>query len=40
MRFGLFGGARTSMGDQPSDSQQLHDFIDYVVEAEERYQEC
>ena len=34
MRFGLFGGARTSMGDQPSDSQQLHDFIDYVVEAE------
>lgn len=35
MRFGLFGGARTSMGDQPSDSQQLHDFIDYVVEAEE-----
>ena len=35
MRFGLFGGARTSMGDQPSDSQQLHDFIDYVVEAED-----
>jgi alkanesulfonate monooxygenase SsuD/methylene tetrahydromethanopterin reductase-like flavin-dependent oxidoreductase (luciferase family) len=35
MRFGLFGGARTSMGAQPSDSQQLHDFIDYVVEAEE-----
>lgn len=35
MRFGLFGGARTSIGDQPSDSQQLHDFIDYVVEAEE-----
>ena len=35
MRFGLFGGARTSLGDQPSDSQQLHDYIDYVLEAEE-----
>jgi alkanesulfonate monooxygenase SsuD/methylene tetrahydromethanopterin reductase-like flavin-dependent oxidoreductase (luciferase family) len=35
MRFGLFGGARTSIGDQPSDSQQLHEFVDYVVEAEE-----
>lgn len=35
MRFGLFGGARTSVGEQPSDSQQHHEFIDYVVEAEE-----
>jgi len=34
MRFGLFGGARTSIGDQPSDSQQLRDFVDYVIEAE------
>jgi alkanesulfonate monooxygenase SsuD/methylene tetrahydromethanopterin reductase-like flavin-dependent oxidoreductase (luciferase family) len=35
MRFGLFGGARTSIGDQPSDSQQLYEFVDYVAEAEE-----
>jgi alkanesulfonate monooxygenase SsuD/methylene tetrahydromethanopterin reductase-like flavin-dependent oxidoreductase (luciferase family) len=35
MRFGLFGGARTSLGSQPSDSQQLYDFVDYVTEAEE-----
>ena len=35
MKFGLFGGARTSVGEQPSDSQQHHEFIDYVVEAEE-----
>ncbi|HVC60767.1 MAG TPA: LLM class flavin-dependent oxidoreductase [Acetobacteraceae bacterium] len=34
MRFGLFGGARTSMGEQPSDSQQIYEFIDYVTEAE------
>jgi alkanesulfonate monooxygenase SsuD/methylene tetrahydromethanopterin reductase-like flavin-dependent oxidoreductase (luciferase family) len=34
MRFGLFGGARTSIGEQPSDSQQLYEFIDYVTEAE------
>jgi alkanesulfonate monooxygenase SsuD/methylene tetrahydromethanopterin reductase-like flavin-dependent oxidoreductase (luciferase family) len=34
MRFGLFGGARTSIGDHPSDSQQHHEFIDYVIEAE------
>src|SRR3984885_7118019 len=27
MRFGLFGGARTSLGDQPSDSQQLYEFV-------------
>ncbi|MSP02384.1 MAG: LLM class flavin-dependent oxidoreductase [Acetobacteraceae bacterium] len=35
MRFGLFGGARTSTGEQPSDSQQIHEFIDYVLEAED-----
>ena len=35
MKFGLFGGARTSIGDQPSDSQQIHEFIDYVLEAED-----
>jgi alkanesulfonate monooxygenase SsuD/methylene tetrahydromethanopterin reductase-like flavin-dependent oxidoreductase (luciferase family) len=35
MRFGLFGGARTSLGAQPSDSQQLYEFVDYVTEAEE-----
>ncbi len=35
MRFGLFGGARTSVGEQPSDSQQHHEFIDYVLEAED-----
>jgi alkanesulfonate monooxygenase SsuD/methylene tetrahydromethanopterin reductase-like flavin-dependent oxidoreductase (luciferase family) len=35
MRFGLFGGARTSVGQQPSDSQQHHEFIDYVLEAED-----
>ena len=35
MRFGLFGGARTSLGEQPTDSQQLHDFVDYVLEAED-----
>jgi len=34
MRFGLFGGARTSLGQQPSDSQQLYEFVDYVLEAE------
>ncbi len=34
MRFGLFGGARTSIGEQPSDSRQLYEFIDYVTEAE------
>ena len=34
MRFGLFGGARTSLGEHPSDSQQLYEFVDYVVEAE------
>jgi alkanesulfonate monooxygenase SsuD/methylene tetrahydromethanopterin reductase-like flavin-dependent oxidoreductase (luciferase family) len=35
MRFGLFGGARTSLEAQPSDSQQLYEFVDYVTEAEE-----
>jgi alkanesulfonate monooxygenase SsuD/methylene tetrahydromethanopterin reductase-like flavin-dependent oxidoreductase (luciferase family) len=35
MRFGLFGGARTSLGEHPSDSQQLYEFVDYVTEAEE-----
>ena len=35
MRFGLFGGARTEMGDQASDSRIYTDYIDYICEAEE-----
>jgi alkanesulfonate monooxygenase SsuD/methylene tetrahydromethanopterin reductase-like flavin-dependent oxidoreductase (luciferase family) len=35
MKFGLFGGARTSLGAQPTDSQQVHEFMDYVLEAED-----
>ena len=35
MRFGLFGGARTEMGDQAGDSQIYGDYIDYICEAEE-----
>lgn len=35
MKFGLFGGARTVLGDQPSDSQLYTDYIDYVLEAED-----
>ena len=35
MRFGLFGGARTELGDQAGDSQIYGDYIDYICEAEE-----
>jgi alkanesulfonate monooxygenase SsuD/methylene tetrahydromethanopterin reductase-like flavin-dependent oxidoreductase (luciferase family) len=35
MRFGLFGGARTEMGEQASDSRIYTDYIDYICEAEE-----
>lgn len=35
MQFGLFGGARTSLDAQPSDSQVYSDYIDYVLEAED-----
>jgi len=34
MRFGLFGGARTAIGEQASDSQIYTDYIDYICEAE------
>ncbi len=34
MRFGLFGGARTEMGEQASDSRIYTDYIDYICEAE------
>src|SRR3984893_14872519 len=34
MRFGLFGGARTEMGDQASDSRIYTDYVDYICEAE------
>src|SRR5579863_4924052 len=34
MRFGLFGGARTEMGAQVSDSRIYTDYIDYISEAE------
>ena len=34
MKFGLFGGARTEMGDQAGDSQIYGDYIDYICEAE------
>jgi alkanesulfonate monooxygenase SsuD/methylene tetrahydromethanopterin reductase-like flavin-dependent oxidoreductase (luciferase family) len=34
MRFGLFGGARTEIGEQASDSQIYTDYIDYIREAE------
>jgi alkanesulfonate monooxygenase SsuD/methylene tetrahydromethanopterin reductase-like flavin-dependent oxidoreductase (luciferase family) len=34
MRFGLFGGARTEIGEQASDSQIYTDYIDYICEAE------
>src|SRR5947208_3015449 len=39
MRFGLFGGARTEIGEQASDSRIYADYIDYICEAEERYRE-
>src|SRR5260221_6588054 len=35
MRFGLFGGARTEIGEQASDSQIYTDYVDYICEAEE-----
>ena len=35
MRFGLFGGARTELGNQAGDSQIYGDYIDYICEAEE-----
>ena len=35
MRFGLFGGARTELGDQAGDSQIYGDYVDYICEAEE-----
>jgi alkanesulfonate monooxygenase SsuD/methylene tetrahydromethanopterin reductase-like flavin-dependent oxidoreductase (luciferase family) len=34
MRFGLFGGARTELGEQASDSRIYSDYIDYICEAE------
>jgi alkanesulfonate monooxygenase SsuD/methylene tetrahydromethanopterin reductase-like flavin-dependent oxidoreductase (luciferase family) len=34
MQFGLFGGARTELGEQASDSQIYTDYIDYICEAE------
>ena len=34
MRFGLFGGARTELGEQASDSQIYTDYVDYICEAE------
>src|SRR5437763_719916 len=35
MRFGLFGGARTEIGEQASDSRIYTDYIDYICEAEQ-----
>jgi alkanesulfonate monooxygenase SsuD/methylene tetrahydromethanopterin reductase-like flavin-dependent oxidoreductase (luciferase family) len=35
MRFGLFGGARTEIGEQASDSQIYTDYVDYICEAED-----
>ena len=34
MRFGLFGGARTELGEQASDSRIYSDYVDYICEAE------
>src|SRR5438552_16754841 len=34
MRFGLFGGARTEIGEQASDSRIYTDYIEYICEAE------
>jgi alkanesulfonate monooxygenase SsuD/methylene tetrahydromethanopterin reductase-like flavin-dependent oxidoreductase (luciferase family) len=34
MRFGLFGGARTELGEQASDSRIYGDYVDYICEAE------
>jgi len=35
MKFGLFGGARTELGEQASDSRIYTDYVDYICEAEE-----
>jgi alkanesulfonate monooxygenase SsuD/methylene tetrahydromethanopterin reductase-like flavin-dependent oxidoreductase (luciferase family) len=35
MRFGLFGGARTEIGEQASDSEIYTDYVDYICEAED-----
>ena len=35
MKFGLFGGAKTTAGDGSGDSQAYNKFIDYVLAAEE-----
>ena len=34
MRFGLFGGARTEIGGQVSDSHNYTEYVDYICEAE------
>ena len=34
MRFGLFGGARTEIDDQVSDSHNYTEYVDYICEAE------
>jgi alkanesulfonate monooxygenase SsuD/methylene tetrahydromethanopterin reductase-like flavin-dependent oxidoreductase (luciferase family) len=34
MKFGLFGGARTEMGEQVGDSRIYSDYVDYICEAE------
>ena len=34
MRFGLFGGARTEIGEQASDSRIYTDYIEYICDAE------
>jgi len=34
MKFGLFGGARTEIGEQADDSRIYTDYIDYICEAE------
>ena len=35
MKFGLFGGARTEIGEQASDSRIYTDYVDYICEAEQ-----
>jgi alkanesulfonate monooxygenase SsuD/methylene tetrahydromethanopterin reductase-like flavin-dependent oxidoreductase (luciferase family) len=35
MRFGIFGGATRASGGPPGDSQGYHEYIDYVLEAEQ-----
>ena len=34
MRFGLFGGARTEIGNEVSDSHNYTEYVDYICEAE------